>query len=125
MYSRSDQTRSLRPSAIAGVRPPSDLWTRTQLYRSHHSHSDHCNRSPSRETLRVRRACWPRSVPLSRSRYDVLIVVPIPRFGDPPADVLYGRMAEEDFRALTPLIHAHVNPYGPVQARHGDALAAG
>jgi hypothetical protein len=23
-----------------------------------------------------------------------------------------GRMAEEDFRALTPLIHAHVNPYG-------------
>ncbi len=23
-----------------------------------------------------------------------------------------GRMGEEDFRALTPLIHAHVNPYG-------------
>ena len=22
------------------------------------------------------------------------------------------RMAEEDFRALTPLIHSHVNPYG-------------
>ena len=23
-----------------------------------------------------------------------------------------GRMADEDFRALTPLIHSHVNPYG-------------
>jgi len=23
-----------------------------------------------------------------------------------------GRMAESDFRALTPLIHNHVNPYG-------------
>ena len=23
-----------------------------------------------------------------------------------------GRMAEEDFRALSPLIHNHVNPYG-------------
>ena len=23
-----------------------------------------------------------------------------------------GRMAPEDFRALTPLIHSHVNPYG-------------
>ena len=23
-----------------------------------------------------------------------------------------GRMATEDFRALTPLIHSHVNPYG-------------
>jgi hypothetical protein len=23
-----------------------------------------------------------------------------------------GRMAEEDFRALTPLIHSHVDPYG-------------
>lgn len=23
-----------------------------------------------------------------------------------------GRMGEEDFRALTPLIHSHVNPYG-------------
>ena len=22
------------------------------------------------------------------------------------------KMVEEDFRALTPLIHAHVNPYG-------------
>ncbi len=23
-----------------------------------------------------------------------------------------GRMAKEDFRALTPLTHSHVNPYG-------------
>jgi hypothetical protein len=31
-------------------------------------------------------------------------------------------MAKEDFRALTPLIHAHVHPYGRFEL---DALAAG
>ncbi len=33
-----------------------------------------------------------------------------------------GRMAKEDFRALTPLIHSHVNPYGSFELDMGKRL---
>ena len=34
------------------------------------------------------------------------------------------RMLPEDLRALTPLIYAHINPYGDVRAGHAEAAAS-